>query len=287
MQIVRQHFNPRQHMITEDFEFFHYKDTSVMDIEYHNHDFYEMYFFLSGNVTYMIEGKSYRLRPWDILLISHKELHKPIIDPATPYERIVLWVNPEFVKKQSTESSNLTLCFEATFRNQSNLLRPDAEVAANIKHTMAKFEKACHGTGFGSEILTKSFLTELMVYINKAFMDVQGESLDVDIQYNEKVSSIIRYIAENLNEDLSLDVLAARFFMSKYHLLHEFKRHAGYSIHQYIQQKRLIMAKALLKEGMQVAEVCNRCGFGDYSNFIRAFKKAYGLPPKKYCKSKA
>lgn len=286
MYMARQDFSPRQHMITEDFEFFHYKDKSVMEIEYHNHDFYEIYFFLSGNVTYMVEGKSYRMRPWDILIVSHKELHKPIIDASVYYERVVLWVNPDFLVRQSTGKSNLSLCFETALRNKSNLLRPDAELLGNIKNTLMKFEKICNGAGYGNEVLRRALLSELLVYINMGIMNAKEGSLDVDIQTNGKVNSIIQYISENIQEDLSLDAIAARFYMSKYHLLHEFKRYVGYSIHQYIQQKRLIMAKALLQEGMQVGEVCNRCGFGDYSNFIRAFKKAFGLPPKKYSKSR-
>ena len=285
MSFTGQNFNPRQHMITEDYEFFHYNDKSVLDIEYHNHDFFEIYFFITGNVTYMVEGKSYRLRPWDIMIVSHKELHKPIVQPDEPYERIVIWVNPEFAVKQSTSDSNLANCFDTSFKRGSNLLRCSAELIGNIKNTMAKFEKACYSNSFGNEILRRVYLSELLVYINRGYMDVQDESLELDVQYNEKVSSIIKYISENLDQDLSLDFLSSRFYMSKYHLLHEFKRHAGYSLHHYIQQKRLIMAKALLKDGISVGEVCNRCGFGDYSNFIKAFKKAYGLPPKRYFKN--
>jgi AraC-like DNA-binding protein len=44
------------------------------------------------------------------------------------------------------------------------------------------------------------------------------------------------------------------------------------------------MARELLRENKQITEVCNLCGFGDYSNFIRAFKKEFGMSPKKYFK---
>jgi len=284
MQLFKQDFTTRQYMVNPDFEYFHYKDESDMEVEYHNHDFYEIYILISGKVTYTIEGKSYRLKPGDIILINNKELHKPVIEHGDPYERIVIWVNPDFIIKQGTESANLTMCFESSSRSKYNLLRPGGDVLGSIKNIISRFEKVCTSLSFGSNILKKAYLTELLVYLNRAYLDTYDEEIEIDIEHNEKVSSIIRYINNNLGNELSLDLLSSRFYTSKYHLLREFKKHAGYSIHQYIQRKRLIMAKTLLKEGIQVTEVFMRCGFGDYSNFIRAFKKAFGTSPKKYCK---
>lgn len=53
-----QQFTARQYMVSPDFEFFHYKDDNNLEVEYHYHDFYEIYFFISGRVTYIVEGKS-------------------------------------------------------------------------------------------------------------------------------------------------------------------------------------------------------------------------------------
>lgn len=285
MQSVNQDFTTRQYMVTPDYEYFHYKDESTMEIEYHNHDFYEIYLLVSGKVNYLIEGKSYRLKPGDIILINNNELHKPVLEFGGKYERLVIWVNPDFIKKQGTEGTNLCMCFEASSKKKYNLIRPNAEILQSIKNIISKFEKACSNTGFGSDILKNTYLTELMVFLNRSYLDTFEEEIEIDIEHNEKVSSLIMYINEKLAEDLSLDTLSTKFYLSKYHLLREFKKHAGYSIHQYIQKKRMIMAKSMLREGLTVSEVFLRCGFGDYSNFIRSFKKIYGQSPKKYTKS--
>ncbi|NSW90179.1 MAG: AraC family transcriptional regulator [Firmicutes bacterium] len=278
-------FTSRQYMITPDYEYFHYIDRSSTDIEYHNHDFYEIYLFVSGRVTYMIEGKSYRLKPGDILLIHNNELHKPIVEQGEIYERIVLWINPNFLKRQSVENTNLSLCFEYSFPGKTNLLRADPELLGKIRNILSKFENACNSMSYGSNILKDLYLMEFIIYINKAFLESFGDKVEEDVEYDEKINSIINYINKNLNLDLSLDTLAQKFYLSKYHLLREFKKYTGYTIHNYVRQKRLIMAKSLLKEGISVTEVYGRCGFGDYSNFIRAFKNAYGVPPKTYYKS--
>jgi AraC-like DNA-binding protein len=73
--------------------------------------------------------------------------------------------------------------------------------------------------------------------------------------------------------------------MSKYHLMHKFKSQTGYTIHSYILQKRLMMANTLIKSGRSITEACTECGFGDYSSFVRAFKKMYGQSPKKHHKT--
>lgn len=272
-------------MITPDYEYFHYTNKSTGDIEYHNHDFYEIYFFISGKVSYMIEGKAYKLKPWDILLIHNNEIHKPIVEQGEPYERIVLWVNPDFLKREGTKSANLSLCFESSFPRKINLLRPAPERLNKIKSILSEFENACNSMSYGSNILKEIYVVELIIFINKAYLESFGDRIDEDVVYNEKIDNIISHINENLDSDLSLDQLSRKFFLSKYHLLREFKKYTGYTIYNYIRQKRLIMAKSLLRKGFSVTEICGRCGFSNYSNFIRAFKNAFGMPPKKYYNS--
>lgn len=277
-----QDFTTRQYMIRPDFEYFHYADRPQVEVEYHNHDFYEVFFLLAGKVVYYIEGKAYNLKPGDIILVNHKELHKPVIEEGSPYERIVVWLNPEYVKSLNKGDANLCMCFEETLRKKYNLLRPNADHSRNLRQSVSNLEKVYNRQGYGDAILKSVFITELVVYLNKAFLDTDNDEIELDIEYDEKISSILEYINGNLNGDLSLDTISSRFFLSKFYLVREFRKHAGYTIHGYILQKRLIMAKELLRENRPVTEVCNECGFGNYSNFIRAFKKNFGISPGRF-----
>ena len=72
----------------KDFRMFHVKDNSNLDYKFHFHDFLKMIIFISGDVKYMIEGRSYALI-WDILLITNNVVYKPIISPDSVYERII------------------------------------------------------------------------------------------------------------------------------------------------------------------------------------------------------
>lgn len=285
MKSLEQTFTTRQYMLNPHFEFFHYKDTPELEVEYHNHDFYEIYFLISGKVTYVIEGKYYRLRPGDIMLINNKELHRPIIEEGCIYERIVIWLDPGFIKSRSTDGTDLSMCFETISRNKYNLLRPGSEMLNTIKGILYRLNNAAAGISYGSNILKDLYLTELIVYLNKAFIETYNDEIEEDIIYDRKVNDIIFYINRHLDENLSLEALSSRFYTSKYHLLREFKKHTGHTLHSYIHRKRLITAKQLLSEGNRVTDVCQSCGFGDYSNFIRAFRRAYGMSPKKFSNS--
>ncbi len=282
MNNIDRPFTHRQYMLSDNFEFFHNKDYAPLEVEYHKHDFFEIYFFISGEVTYLIEGKSYTLKPWDIILINNKELHKPIINQGSAYERIVIWVNPNFISKISTSDSDLNMCFESTLKNKSNLLRPGTEVLNIIKIILGKLSRILFTDSFGSEILKELYLTELIVFLNKAYINTDIVDIGDDVTYDSKISEIIRYINQNLSADLSLDILSSKFYSSKYHLLREFKKHTGYTLHEYITLKRLLTAKEMLRSGMNISDVCIKCGYNNYSNFIRSFSKTFNVSPKKY-----
>lgn len=284
MKLPSQNFTFRQYMETNDFELFHYRDSVPVEVEFHNHDFYEIYLFISGSVTYVIEGKSYTLKPKDILIINNKDLHKAFIEDGIPYERIVVWISPGYIKSLCSNSTNLLSAFDSSSVNKLNLLRPEPDITANIFDIAEKLVLACCGLIYGSDLLKKAYIIELLVHLNRACQTSTCKETELGVTYNDKITKIIHYINENLNGDISLQTLSSRFYLSKYHLLREFKKNTGYTIHRYIQQKRLIMARELLKSNKQVTEVCSQCGFGDYSNFIRSFRKEFGTSPKKYSK---
>ncbi len=130
-------YQTRQKMLSADYEIFHYSDIGLKQVNLHHHDFYECYLFISGDVTYFIEGKAYTLRPGDIILINSTELHQPIINNNNiPYERIVLWLNKPFLKSLSSEKTDLSRCFEDS--KKENVLRVNIEIQQRIKVILKK-----------------------------------------------------------------------------------------------------------------------------------------------------
>lgn len=277
--------NIKRGYLKEDFIFFHLKEKKQIEFEFHYHDFNKIVIFISGKVTYLIEGKAYELKPWDILFVSSNEVHKPLIDPEETYERIVIWINSKFLEKHNTEDNNLMTCFELASSQKCSLLRLSPELLISIKNTMSQLEAAYKDTEFGNYVLKNALFLQVMVYLNRLALRSENNSRNSDIKYDENIDAILNYINTNLNSNLSLDKLSDKFYMSKYYLMHKFKKYTGYTIYNYIMQKRIIMANNLIKGGKPITEACFECGFGDYSSFLKAFKKIFGTSPKQYYKA--
>ena len=276
-----QRFNTRQTMHSKTFEVFRYKDAYLKEVALHHHDFYEVYFFLSGNVQYNIESRSYLLTPGDVLLISPMELHQPMFGPEhREYERIVLWIDKQFLEGFTLAGEGFTACFDTDNPNHVNLLRPEGVNRQFLTFLLEQLISESSSKEPYQEISAMSYLAQVLVLLNRLALQQRKE--EPAAARDSAVYSVLGYINEHYNENLSLDDLANRFFVSKYHLAREFQRLVGTSVHRYIVQKRLVMAKQMLSAGRPSSEVYQSCGFGDYSNFYRAFRAEYQISPKEY-----
>ena len=269
-------------MSRSTFEVYHYRDENIKEVALHHHDFYEIYFFLSGNVSYNIESRSYRLSSGDVLVISPQELHQPVFSPEKQhYERYVLWISESFLQQYVLQDQDLSQCFHTTRPGHTNLIRPDGVSRELLNYLFQQLVREQDSEEFAAELSCLSLLAQLLVVVNRMALRA-GRAPEPRENADSVVYRILTYINEHYSEDLTLDFLANEFFLSKYHLSREFSRVVGTSVHRYIVQKRLIMARQLMAAGTSTSEVSQLCGFGDYSNFYRAFTGEYQISPRKY-----
>ena len=275
-------FTDRQKMGRNTFEVYHYRDEYVKEVPLHHHDFYEIYFFISGNVSYNIESRSYRLSPGDVLLINPQELHQPLVSPEKQnYERYVLWISESLLQQFVLPDQDMRRCFDTSQPDHTNLIRPDGVTRELLTYLFQQLIREQDSREFAADLCCLSLLAQLLVLVNRTALRA-GRAPEPRENADSVVYRILGYIGEHYNEDLSLDFLANEFFLSKYHLSREFSRVVGTSIHRYIVQKRLIMARQMMAAGTSTSEVSQLCGFGDYSNFYRAFINEYQISPRKY-----
>lgn len=103
--------------------------------------------------------------------------------------------------------------------------------------------------------------------------------LNLKLSESLKLSAILKYINQNINENLSLDELAQRFSLSKFYLTRRFKELTGLSLHQFIVKKRLTRARYLISVGVDPYRAAVDAGFNNYSHFSRTFKSYFGQNP--------
>lgn len=260
-------------------------DKGPMEFAEHYHDFYEICFHYAGEVEYKVEGRVYRLQPSDILIVNKQNTHY-VYSSGKYFDRLMLMLSPSFIESISTEKTNLKECFDSIEnRRRKNLLRLNPFNHAKIWNTLFKIENVLKNDAYGVDILLRNYICELLVQLNRYAAESYMESIDIDSGNSKMVEATVTYINNNLATDLSLDNICKNLFVSKYHLSREFKKCVGYTIHQYILIKRLLMAESLLHDGtLSVSEICHSCGFEDYTNFIRTFTKHYGVSPGKFSK---
>lgn len=280
-----QHFTPRQDMRSVDFELQYKQDTNLQDVELHHHDFYEIYFLESGDVTYLIEDKLIHVMPGDLLLISPQQLHQVCIRPElSRYERYVLWVDVHLIRRLSSGRSDLWQGLDPNRPGYGNHFRLKPEDKTSVRNLLSTLYQETGTDTYGSDLLQEALLIQLLVFINR-LVSHQGSRVDETTRTSQLITQVMTYINLHYNEPLSLEMLAEFFFVSKYHLSHAFNQQVGTSVYQYIQKKRLVIARQLLSQGKRPSEIYTLCGFNDYAGFFRAFKTEYGTSPRDYAQS--
>ncbi len=269
--------------LNEDFRLFHLKDSRAQKLDYHYHEFDKLILMLGGKVAYLVEGVTYFLRPWDILLVQHNMIHRPIIDSAEPYERVVIWLGRDWLAARSDPDEALDACFDAARRRGFHLLRTGAERRLEYMGTIQRLEEALRSTEFGAARLADTLCQQLMIGVNRDILRNRTAQVETDsYQVDPKIEELLRYIAGNLNGDLTVGALARRFYLSRYYLMHRFKAVTGYTLHQYVSQKRLLRAGELIRAGTPVMKAAEQVGFSEYSTFLRAFRGAFHMTPREF-----
>ncbi len=261
--------------LNSEFKLFHLTDQKTSEVDYHFHDFDKITIFLKGKVTYMIEGKSYELNPYDIVLVQHNDIHKLTIDNSEVYERIIMYISPNFINAYKSDSYDLSYCFQKAKEEGANVLRIPSLEKSSLFQAIARLEHSFEDNGYACDLFRQVLFLEFMIHLNRAALKNRLEYINT-AECNTKVIEILQYINHHLSGDLSIDHIADTFFLSKYYMMRLFKQETGYTIGNYVSSKRLLLAKELLLSGTPAAEVCYDCGYKDYSTFSRAYKSLFG-----------
>lgn len=262
----------------DDFRMFHLKDNSGKKYEYHYHEFYKILICISGNVNYNIEGRSYRLKPYDIVLVNRNDIHKPEVTAGEDYERVIFYISQEYLENHQKYEYDLAQIFLRARDAHSDVLRFPAMINTGLMEIVDKIEENADSNAYAHELYANVLFMEFMILLNRACLNT-GDCFSHNITYNQKMIDILKYINEHLGEELSIDELAEHFYISKYHMMRQFKDETGYTIHQYITEKRILEARSLMMAGMSATKACFECGFKDYSTFSRAFKSRMEKKP--------
>ncbi len=260
--------------LNDNYKIFHINDKNF-DYESHSHDFHKIIFCIRGYVTYIMEGKTYFLKANDMLLVPKNQIHRSKTQGDEEYERIVIWIKDEYLQMFCSKGLTLADCFNNICRQK--FLSLNESKIQKIFSYINKIELSEKSDAFGCEIVKDTYFLRLMVDINRLVSEQESE--ETSYVSDPKFDEIIRYINMNITRELTVDSISSKFFISRSYFMHRFKEVTGYSVHNYITEKRLIRVVEKLKRGVPVLEAAHESGFKDYTVFYRNFKKMYGYCP--------
>jgi AraC-like DNA-binding protein len=267
----------------EEFRLFHLKDSRAQQVGHHYHEFDKVVLFLGGKVTYVVEGVTYFLQPWDILLVPRSMIHCPVIDASEPYERMILWLGRDYLSTRSDPDTPLRSCFEQVCNRGVHLLRTAPEERLGVMNAFRALEDAQRSDAFGAARLADLLCQQLMILLNRTALTAEGQTAPPEsYRVDKKFEEILHYIAANLGGELDVESLSRRFFLSRYYLMHRFKEITGYTVQQYIRQKRILKAGELIRSGMPVMKAAEQVGYKEYSTFLRAFRAVFHVSPREF-----
>ncbi|MDO4599969.1 MAG: AraC family transcriptional regulator [[Ruminococcus] gnavus] len=278
-------YNKRGYL-NSDFKMFHLTDQISTEFEFHYHEFHKITIFISGNVQYFIEGKTYSLEPYDIVLVNRNDIHRVQVDPSVPYERIIVYISPGFMEAYRTDHYDLSYCFEKAKKEHSNVLRIHALEKSSLFKVTNRLERSFSDTEYAGDLYRQILFLEFMIHLNRAALKNRAEFLDTSL-YNPKIVNLIQYINQHLTDSLTMDDLSARVYLSKYYMMRLFKAETGYTIGKYITYRRLLLARSLILKGVPITQACLSSGFQDYSTFSRAYKTEFQESPRTLLTSSA
>ena len=264
--------------LRKDFRLFHLSGAMDEPVDWHYHTFHKIILFLSGRAAYGIEGKSYPLESGDLIVVPSGCIHRPELAPGAPYERVIVYISPEFLRASGTPGCDLESCFTQARTQFRFVLRPGAG-RRSFTAALSALEQEQGGQHFGSELMARALFLQFLIGVSRGMAENRLEYVSSSA-CDEKIVAILQYLSLHLTEELRIDDLAARFYISKYHMMRRFKEETGYTIHNYVVTKRLMLAREKIADGMPVGEACYACGFGEYSAFARAYKKQFSVSPR-------
>ncbi|MBQ5318847.1 MAG: helix-turn-helix domain-containing protein [Oscillospiraceae bacterium] len=242
------------------------------DFTMHIHEQCEIYFFVSGNVEYLVEGSKYLLDENSLMIMHPAEAHKPRIIGSERYERYAINFPTSFANSIDPQG-RLVKAFTERSLGKNNMLST-SQTDMELVHKL--FEEMCRSDDdYDRQLTIRTHLFMLLDMISRVYAEI-GRAEYKPQSNSEKM---IAYVNNHLFEEISVPKLAEHFYLSPSQFSRVFRQATGAAPWEYITKKRLTAAKEKIRSGSSAQTASESCGFGDYSSFYRAYTKHFNRSP--------
>ncbi len=229
----------------------------------HFHEAWELLFFLRGDIKYNVLGKSYKLKRGDLVLSRPTVLHRIEPTGSDKYERINIIFDANMIPEKIMEKI------------------PDGVdvfalgAAGRVFDIFTKIDEYAECfSGEELSLLVGNLITEVLYNLAISDSLVTGQTAT-----NPLIAEALSYIDENLTTICGVDEICEHLYITKSLLHHLFITHLGVTPKRYVNSKRLLLARRLIRQGRRATEAASAVGYSDYATFFRGYKSYFGYPP--------
>lgn len=249
----------------------------------HCHDFFEFYIYFSGASFHSMGDQISPLSACTLVIIPPFHMHGLVGTKAdTFYERAWLYITPSIIQKVGMGTLDLNHYFKKCVQSGKAYFPISHQTADTLRSIIQELRQHMDDkTDAGrwqNTLRVAQFLSHVYSLTQTAAADYKPVIL------NESVQDILSYINDHYREPISIPELSRRFGISSSYMTREFTAYTGRSVYDYVLYRRIQSAKEMIYAGDSLTEIAFRCGFNDYSCFLRSFQKLTGQSPSAYRK---
>jgi AraC family transcriptional regulator len=256
---------------------FSVKHASNAPVGPHAHFEHTISYYFSGFCGCRIGVQTLEFQTGNIALINAGELHEDVLPKQMDY--LMVGLKKEFIMGLLRE---IGCAADELPHFSAPKLGGDSQIKAICEELLSESD----GRQLGREVLLRSVVTELAIYLLRHFVALNKVNLPKVHKDNGMPAHVMKameYLQDTFTESFDLERVSAAADLSKYHLDRVFKRATGLRPHTYVAMLRVERAKTILAlTSKPIADIALELGFADQSHFSNVFKQLSGLSPRAY-----
>ncbi len=259
------------------------KDECLKKKTFSTEDFYELSYFVVGERKYIVDDVIFKIKPGMVVLSKKDKNSKTTIYNESTYERILIRFHASYLEQILTVFNGIDVL--GFFNQKIKIVKLDFDQKVKLENILFDMVKLNDLQTQYSDISVKLSLCMILAMMSE---HLQEKSSDDIIHYGEKnpkISEIITYINSNYTEDITLNHLAQRFYLSPFYLSKLFKQVTNITVVQYLNTIRVKKAKYhLIHTNDKIIDIAFRVGFNSNTHFTRVFNQICNESPNHFRK---